>query len=254
MGNACFKISQSMGCTCCKCCQTEYVDIDTVTTEIIRGTVTNYLKTQDSKIGKDYFKFIPQLKVLDGNASKNLTYQDFIDNMKTNPEFIDDFIQILKIGTDFDQYYFECIPVKKSTMKTEGFEFVLKKATDLANRSPDYRVFEDELRHCKEGSVSFEYGLRKDSTLICPCVPENMDDQRKYIHLAIFVREAPKPVLDSVLKKAATVMEEKVNQSNNADQKWFLSTDGSGGTAWLHVRISERAKYYSFDEYRFSGY
>jgi hypothetical protein len=43
-----------------------------------------------------------------------------------------------------------------------------------------------------------------------------------------------------------------VTQSSNASQKWYLSTDGSA-TAWLHVRIGERPKYYSFDEYRFDG-
>ena len=78
----------------------------------------------------------------------------------SNQEFLDDFIQILKTGTNFDQYYFECVPVKKSTLKTQGFEFILKKANDLANRTPDYEVFEDELENCEGGSVSFEYGLR----------------------------------------------------------------------------------------------
>jgi len=216
--------------------------------ENIELSVSNYLKTQDPKIGKDYFKFVPTLK----GQSGTVTYKNFLDMMSSNQGFLDDFIQILKTGTNFNQYYFECIPVTKSSSDTQGFEFVLNKATDLANREPDYEVFEDELENCQDGSVSFEYGLRKDSTLVCPCVPENEEDQKKYTHLAIFAKEAPKAALDSVFKKAAQVMAEKVNQSSDVNQKWFLSTDGSGGSAWLHVRIGKKAKYYSFDEYRFS--
>jgi len=221
-----------------------------ISEETIELSVTNYLKIQDPKIGKDYFKFVPTMK--GQGAQTNITFKQFLESLSSNQQFLDDFIQVLRTGTNFNQYYFECAPIKKSTLETQGFEFVLKSATDLANRTPDYEVFEDELENCQGGSVSFDYGLRKDSTLVCPCVPENEQDQTKYTHLAIFAKEAPKAALDSVFKKTAQVMAEKVNQSSDVNQKWFLSTDGSGGSAWLHVRIGKKAKYYSFDEYRFS--
>jgi len=252
-----------MGNNCCSnlnkviqdtfyCCNNSKTDEDPgKIEETIVGNVSNFQKIQDPKIGKDYFKFIPSMKGQDNDPVISITFKDFLDMISSNQEFLDDFIQILKTGTNFDQYYFECVPVKKSTLKTQGFEFILKKANDLANRTPDYEVFEDELENCEGGSVSFEYGLRKDSTLICPCVPENVEDHPKYTHLATFVKDAPKATVDSVFKKSAKVMAEKVDQINDPDQKWFLSTDGSGGAAWLHVRIGNRPKYYSFDEYRF---
>jgi len=212
----------------------------------IEGSASNFFKTQDTAIGDDYFKFVPSMK--DGNP---ITYKQFLNMIRTNQNFLNDFVEVLKTGTAFGQYYFECKPIKKSTFETQAFEFVLKKADDLANRTPDYAVFENDLENCQGGSIDFTYGLNGDSTLISPCVPKDNNDLQKYTHLAIFVKEAPKSTVDSVFKKAAQVMTDKVSQSSNAEQKWFLSTDGSGGAAWLHVRINKRARYYSFDEYRF---
>jgi len=225
--------------------------VEPVTSEPIEGRASNYLKIQDPKNGKDYFKFVPRIKAQGGNTLRNVTFKDFLDMIGSDQDFLDDFIDILKSGSGFDQYYFECKPIKKSTFDSEKFEFVLKKADGLANRDVDFKVFEDELNNCQDDSVSFDYGLRKDSTLVCPCLPQNAEDQPKYTHLATFVKDAPKPALNSVLKKAAQVMTEKVTQSSDADQKWYLSTDGSG-TAWLHFRVGKRAKYYSYDEYRFA--
>jgi len=82
-------------------------------------------------------------------------------------------------------------------------------------------------------------------------LPNNANDQSKYTHLAKFVKEAPESDSQSVFKKVATVINEKVTQSSDANQKWYLSTDGAG-TAWLHVRIGKEARYYSFDDYRFA--
>jgi len=220
----------------------------TVTSETIEGIAANFLKTQDSNIGTDYYKFVPTMK----NGDTPIAYKNFLDMIRNNQNFLNDFVEVLKSGTNFDQYFFECTPVKKSTLETQGFEFVLKKTDKLANRNPDYAVFESNLENCQGGSTDFTYGLNNDSTLICPCVPENVNDQSKYTHLAIFVKEAAKADVDSVIKKAASVMTDKVTQSNDAAQNWFLSTDGSGGAAWLHVRISERAKYYTFDDYRYA--
>ena len=72
-----------------------------------------------------------------------------------------DFINILKNGTDFDEYFFECPPITKSTLNSETFEFVLKKATRLANnRKPDFRQFEKHFSSCPDGAVDFGSGFQ----------------------------------------------------------------------------------------------
>ena len=66
----------------------------------------------------------------------------------------------MKNGTDFDEYFFECPPITKSTLKSETFEFVLKKATRLANREPDYEKFEKHFSSCPDGAVDFVSGFK----------------------------------------------------------------------------------------------
>merc|ERR1719189_3548456 len=217
---------------------------------LIKGKVTNYEKIQNATIGKDYYKFVPEWKSGDG---MDITFETFIDSIGTNQDFLDDFINILKNGTDFDEYFFECPPITKSTLNSEKFEFVLKKATRLANRVPDFEKFETHFSSCPdEGdrSVDFISGFKKDQYLVCPCPPppENSDDHTKYVHLAIFVKEAPKNEIDAVFKRSVKVLKEKLNSSDNK-QKWYLSTDGKGD-AWLHVRISETPRLYKYEPYK----
>merc|ERR1719418_7324 len=197
---------------------------------LIKGKVTNYEKIQNATIGKDYFKFVPEWKSGDGTQT-DITFETFIDSIGTNQDFLDDFINILKNGTDFDEYFFECPPITKSTLNSEKFEFVLKKATRLANRVPDFEKFETHFSSCPdEGdrSVDFISGFKKDQYLVCPCppLPENSDDHTKYVHLAIFVKEAPKNDIDAVFKRSVKVLKEKLNSSDTDEQKWYLSTDG----------------------------
>lgn len=223
---------------------------------LIKGKAINFMKTQDSRKDENYYKFVPKLKsVVDNGSQDKVTFKKFIENIGSNQDFLDDFIHILKDGTDFDEYFFECTSITKSAFQTKEFEFVLKKTTGLAttttgeNRVANFQAFENNFKsNCVV--TDFPFGVRKDSHYVCPCPPEKQSDYEKFVHLARFVKEAPKGTIDTVFKKAFNVLSEKINEKD-AEQKWYLSTDGKG-TAWLHIRIGERPKYYIYDPYRFS--
>jgi len=51
-----------------------------ISEETIELSVTNYLKIQDPKIGKDYFKFVPTMK--GQGAQTNITFKHFLDSLR----------------------------------------------------------------------------------------------------------------------------------------------------------------------------
>ena len=77
------------------------------------------------------------------NEQKPLTYQEFLDNLQTNVEFVDDFSDVLRRGLqsfsdmDMNPYFFETPPVTRDTVETEPFEFVLIAAREFLKASPD---------------------------------------------------------------------------------------------------------------------
>ena len=50
-------------------------------------------------------------------------------NYRTDNDFLEDFLGVLRNGTDFDEYYFECPPINLETYNDTSypFEFVLIK-------------------------------------------------------------------------------------------------------------------------------
>ena len=60
---------------------------------------------------------------------------DFL--FRTNPQFMEEFINVLENGTPrFEEYYFGCPPISSSTVNLTKFEFILKKSKGLNERTP----------------------------------------------------------------------------------------------------------------------
>ena len=58
-------------------------------------------------------------------------------NYRTDKDFLEDFLGVLRNGTDFDKYYFECPPINFDTYndKSYPFEFVLMESEGILNTS-----------------------------------------------------------------------------------------------------------------------
>ena len=156
-----------------------------------------------------------------------------------------DFMDVLRDGIDFDQYYFECPPITKDT-QDRPFEFILRKSYNLDRPSQDtFRDYFQKDPQCL--SVEFlSYG--KDSTLIspCPATNETNDKTREYVHLATFMRNGPLNKRKDLLARSAKALIKKMDTTTDP---WWFSTSGDG-VAWLHMRIDPRPKYYNHVQYK----
>ncbi len=95
--------------------------------------------------------------------------------------------------------------------------------------------------------ITFE-NLGRNAILVVPCPSDGArDDQRHFVHLAAFVREAEQDQVDEFWKKVGQAMYERVN-----DKPTWLNTAGMG-VAWLHVRLDRRPKYYAHGPYKEDG-
>jgi hypothetical protein len=94
-----------------------------------------------------------------------------------------------------------------------------------------------------EGVVTFP-NLGRDAVLV---VPLPLGPSSGYSHLASFVRQASSAQNHALWKATGRAMERRVRE--NGSRPTWLSTAG-GGVPWLHVRLDDRPKYYSYAPYR----
>ncbi|WP_376697134.1 DUF6940 family protein [Wenzhouxiangella sp. EGI_FJ10305] len=83
--------------------------------------------------------------------------------------------------------------------------------------------------------------LGGDATMVVPCPRA---DESAYVHLAAFLRRAPRDQQRELWRVVSVAMSERLG-----DRPVWLSTAG-GGVAWLHVRLDDRPKYYAHAPYR----
>ena len=154
-----------------------------------------------------------------------MSYQDWIDKMKTSNEFINVFIEALQ-ESEYEAYFWEVGPVNNSRLN-EQLEFVLVNSSSLLKLKPDRYTFD---QHFQKGRpvVSFP-NLGGDAHLVVPSPISS--DLTTYAHLANFVRNAPRDQVVSFWMSVADNYERLIGD----ETKW-LSTAGLG-VSWLHVRI-----------------
>lgn len=106
------------------------------------------------------------------------------------------------------------------------------------------------MRQDDKSTVCSFTNLGGDATLVSPVPPsgDGHDNDASYSHLAIFVRTAPKSQVADFWKLAATTYLGVLKKKQSVEKSWF-STNGMG-VAWLHLRIDDRPKYYSYAPYK----
>jgi hypothetical protein len=122
----------------------------------------------------------------------------------------------------------------------QPFESVVIEDRALDQR-PDPEPFSEHLdRASGEGVIRFA-NLGGDAMLVVPCPA---GPHSAYAHLAAFVRSAPSHQQAMLWQEVAMAMRRRIGQ-----RPVWLNTHG-GGVAWLHVRLDDQPKYYTYAPYR----
>ena len=157
----------------------------------------------------------------------------------------------------FASILFETPGTSWAASSTTPFEFALVNQPALrvfAEGNADRNAFaehfdvasrQDEKMH----AVCSFPNLGGDATLVSPLPPtDETNNDASYSHLAIFVRNAPKSQVAEFWKLAAATYLRVLKTKQPSEKSWF-STNGMG-VAWLHLRIDDRPKYYSYQPFK----
>ena len=171
-----------------------------------------------------------------------------------------EFIKILKnipsgdreYDNSFKSYYFETPNI---SCPNSPIEFVLTKSSTLHHRAPSWKKYEEHMKRKPYGkwSLSFD-NLTGDVRLI---VPYNKKKNVKYGHLKDYIIHATSEEIYDIFSEVGKELEEYREENNEwcdicgdptYEAPLFLSTHGDG-VEWLHFRIEEHPKYYSYKPY-----
>ena len=165
-----------------------------------------------------------------------MSYKQFIDLMAFNLDFRVYFNDLLE-KLPFKSFRWETPPVNTNSVD-QPFKFAIINSPELL-KPADTKAFSKYLK--PKDSVNSFLNSGKNATLVIPTLPNK---GQGYAHLASFVREAPKDVIDLFWQQVA----EEVNSKLSSSPLW-LNTAGAG-VARLHVRLDSKPKYYRHHPYK----
>jgi hypothetical protein len=183
-----------------------------------------------------------------------ISYAEFINLLKSkNNDFLKVFYESLNDATDkLSAYFWECIPTSQKSINKK-FEFVVTKSEALNNITQDSKPFAEHLAKLdayKDSFVSFP-NKNKDAVLVIPAsITRKWESGGKtemfdYKNISQFTKNAPLKQQSKFWQEVANRLSEKLEDGATH----WLSTHGLG-VPYLHVRIDNQPKYYSFEEYK----
>lgn len=160
-------------------------------------------------------------------------------NLKNSEEFRK-FFSSLITSVPFDGLFFETKPMHVNQLD-EKLEFVLVNSPSVARIQADKQPFK---KHFTNDIVVAFPNLGKDATLVVPCPMANTNE-KIFGHLVIFLRKASEQQKDDFWRITGEKLEERLSKGKNI----WLSTSGLG-VYWLHIRICDSPKYYSYSKFK----
>jgi hypothetical protein len=150
-----------------------------------------------------------------------------------------EYLTQLLAGSTNAAFRWETPPISETNLD-RPFEFVLTNDPHLDTR-PEPRVFASYFAGRNANATVLAIpNLSKTATLV---VPRQLDEAATYTHFARFLRGAPSHQAHALWRCVAETAQHQLS----AVPQW-ISTAG-GGVAWLHVRIENEPKYYSYRPY-----
>jgi hypothetical protein len=193
--------------------------------------------------------WVPQITNLTGSKavkvaidlnSTPVSYAQVLSHWQNDAEFRSMFIRILA-DCPYSAFRWETPPITKSNAD-RPFECVILDSPGLAS-VPDAAAFAEHFKHTDKAVIEFA-NLSGDAILV---VPRPLGSHGIYGHIGTFVRQAPAAQIHSLWQAVGSAMQRRLG----AKPVW-LSTAGAG-VSWLHVRLDDRPKYYTFAPYRDAG-
>lgn len=170
---------------------------------------------------------------LDG---KRLSFQEVAQRWQADPSFAQAFNQALA-DVPYQAIRWE-LPGLTAANWTQAFECVVVESQELL-RPASALDFQEHFTG-EQLVVTFP-NLRGDAVMV---VPTPLGEVEAYPHLAAFVRFAPPEQQQTLWQVVGKTLEDRISE-----KPVWLSTAGAG-VAWLHVRLDDRPKYYSYGPYR----
>lgn len=140
----------------------------------------------------------------------------------------------------FEAYFWETPPLWANALD-RPFECVAVDSPALARVQADQQAFRAHFAQAQGKRVVTFPNLGRNATLV---VPTPRQGPFAYPHLAAFLRRAAVDQQLALWQQVAQAMQARVN----AKPVW-LSTSGLG-VHWLHLRLDDRPKYYSYAPFR----
>lgn len=167
----------------------------------------------------------------------SVSFAEVVDRWCGDGPFRAFFAELLA-DAPFEAYFWETPPMTLATA-ARTFEFVLVDSLALAALPPDPDAFAGHFK-AAEAVATFP-NLGGDAVLVAPAP---LGQPATYTHLAAFTRQAPIGHQHALWQAVGTAVTKRLS----AAPLW-LSTSGLG-IAWLHVRLDQRPKYYTYAPYR----
>lgn len=165
------------------------------------------------------------------DASGPMTFATVLRLLADSADFCGWFTSMLLEGAP-DAFRWET-PALSTVTQSHPFECVLIDDPRLQRR-PEPQAFASHFDG-RDADVLSVPNLGRTSELI---VPRGIARDETYVHLAAFLRDAPRSQVDALWRCVADTVLRSLS-----DQPLWLSTAGAG-VAWLHVRIDRMPKYY----------
>ena len=166
-----------------------------------------------------------------------LSYGAVIGLWQTSEPFRSFFAGLLA-EPPYAAYLWETPPVTEASA-SQPFEFIVADSPVLASMPPEPEAF--AAYFVPSAPIASFANLGRDAWLVAPAPDGPADD---YAHLAAFARKAPADQQHALWQAVGDAAAERLS-----DIPFWLSTSGLG-IAWLHVRLDERPKYYTYAPYR----
>ena len=167
-----------------------------------------------------------------------LSFSEALDLLTRDSEFRQGLTATLA-ASNYTGFRWETPPLTHDLLG-RPFEFVLIDSPGLAP-TPEPAAFRSYFsRAPREIDVLAVPNLGKTATLV---IPRQLAEPQNYAHLARFVRGAPPVQVHHLWQCVAETV-----KSHVSSHPLWLSTAG-GGVSWLHVRIEDVPKYYSYRPY-----
>ena len=167
----------------------------------------------------------------------SMSMYDFFNSLVNNEIFRNEIIQIFK-KSKFENVYWEFPPYYKTTTQSKA-QFVFMSTSSFGKA--DSENFKEHLSNRETGEIVVFNNLSGDTKLISIASKNNND---MFCHIMQFMKNAPSEYKHNLLIKIGCEM----LKYSNSTSPIYLSTHGHG-VSWLHIRICNRPKYYTYKEY-----